>query len=861
MKKIFLFLFLLISQIFFGQKNTVSQENKIYDAIDTFIQKPNSSTLKKLETEEKIFAKTSKSKEDFLALVILNCNKAYYQNQFGEIQESIASYEKAWQLFQKKKLSNYDITEFCLKPLGNLYTIIGDLDNAENTIKHYFYIANIENNTEQKTASVLNLSNVYQSSGKNHEAISLLETTLKEEKLSEIQKGNLLNNLGTNYLLLNNLESAKTALESSIKFLEKHSNQEVALSNSYRNLASIYIEEKNFHLANSSFKQGKKLFLKTKNKEPRKVAKLYYEEALLNFKQEKVIEANNSIVKIFEILIPNYSNKTQILDKNSLYAETVLLDALDLKALLISNKNPKKALEYYELSFHIEELLQSLLVYENSKIISQIRNRNRTEKCIELCISIYNQENNFSFIESAFQYSEKNKATVLKQIISSQKIISAKEKKNSNDLQYLNTVILREQEKQESANILKINEAIKRQNEVMLSLKSLKTKSSFYEENLDLKMLFTKLEKDKATMLSYFLGSKKMYCFKIEDHKITLKISNLEKTKITDFLVYFRDSNSITNNISGYNSTANELYDYLGIPKKIINKNLIIIPDGILSFVPFEALITKKTTTSNFSKMNYLLNDFKISYENAASFYLDEMPLNYDDYKVLGVFPIFENTPLELSFSKKELDVIKNNFKGKYLEKNQATFDNFKKNISQFNVIHLSTHASSGDIYTPASIRFFDQEIFYSELYSLNINPNLVVLSACETGIGKLYEAEGSMSIARGFQAAGAKNILFSLWKVNDYTTSVFMEKFYKNIKNSASFSEANHQAKLDFLKDKKISNVKKSPYYWSSMVYYGNVEEKSNPNYFYYTGGFIGILALILIIIGFQKNKKQKNL
>ena len=67
----------------------------------------------------------------------------------------------------------------------------------------------------------------------------------------------------------------------------------------------------------------------------------------------------------------------------------------------------------------------------------------------------------------------------------------------------------------------------------------------------------------------------------------------------------------------------------------------------------------------------------------------------------------------------------------------------------------------------------------------MNINSHLVVLSACETGIGKLYKSEGAMSIARGFQFAGAQNLLFSLCKVNDYTTSVFMDLFYKNIKEN----------------------------------------------------------------------------
>jgi CHAT domain-containing protein len=136
-------------------------------------------------------------------------------------------------------------------------------------------------------------------------------------------------------------------------------------------------------------------------------------------------------------------------------------------------------------------------------------------------------------------------------------------------------------------------------------------------------------------------------------------------------------------------------------------------------------------------------------------------------------------------------------------------------------------------------------------LYYLNLNADLVVLSACETGLGKLYAGEGAQSISRGFQMAGAKNLLFSLWKVNDYTTSVFMQKFYSHLKKNQSYFEANHSAKLQYLKDTSISNAKKSPYYWCAMVYYGNLQ-KSNAtdlNYFYLAVALFISLVLILNI------------
>ncbi|MEO8255039.1 MAG: CHAT domain-containing protein, partial [Flavobacterium sp.] len=252
---------------------------------------------------------------------------------------------------------------------------------------------------------------------------------------------------------------------------------------------------------------------------------------------------------------------------------------------------------------------------------------------------------------------------------------------------------------------------------------------------------------------------------------------------------------------------------------------------GVLNFLPFEALITKESNTTNFAKMNYLLNDFNVVYNNSASFYLGARRFVPKEKTVLGIFPIFEKTNYTLTYSKNELKSIQNSFKGKFFQNSDATFQNFKDNAAKYSILHLSTHATAGDLQIPASIKFYDREVLYSELYQLNISPNLVVLSACETGVGKLFKSEGAMSIARGFQFAGAQNLLYSLWNVNDYTTSMLMENFYKNVKKNISYYSATHQAKIDFLKDKNISNSKKSPYYWASFVYYGRIGNREKNN------------------------------
>ncbi|MBE8725106.1 CHAT domain-containing protein [Flavobacterium hungaricum] len=865
-------LFFLLSLNVFSQ----NQEEKIYNAIDVFTAQPSAEALSNLAQTENDFWKNPKPKssEELLAIVILNCNKGYFENQFGQTLEAVKSYEKAWMLYQKKKLKNYDIIEYCLKPLGNLYTILGDYENAENIIKQYYFISSEEKNETQKVAAIVNLSNVYQNTGNVEKAIDLIEKTLKTEKLSTTQKGVLYNNLGANYVLTNvgfvvknnALKNAESSFLKTISLLKKDKSQSETLANAYRNLAKLKIEQNDLKMASEYLVKANIEFQKITSKEPRKIAQLYYETAFLNFKQGNINEANQNISAVFKTLIPNYNAKNSLPNQNSLYAETVLLDALDLQAALYSAENkPQNALKSFMLSFYIEELLQTILIYENSKIITQIRNRNRTEKCIEIYNLLYQKEKKPGYLESAFLLSEQTKSVVLKSHLSNAASLSREQKLILQQLQNWNTTILKEQQKLELADISKINEAIKKQNELMLLLKSKDTKTNTKSQNaFELTKLFDKLEKDNAVLVEYFFGSNVIYNFTIQNKKIKLYSISLEHRGLTDlvgFINYFNDAKTIADNPKNYNRLGNKIYKELEIPKPHHHKNLIIIPDGILGFLPFEALITQESETANFAKMHYVLNDFDLAYTNSADFYLNAVPFSNDKKSVVGIFPVFEKTNYALRFSKNELQSIKNNFDGQFFENESATFLNFKNNAAGKSIIHLSTHASAGDLETPASIKFYDQEIVYSELYNLQLNPDLVVLSACETGIGKLFKAEGAMSVARGFQFAGARNLLFSLWNVNDYTTSVFMDYFYKNVKHNSSYSKAVSDAKRDFLKDENVSNAKKSPYYWSAFVYYGSIEtpEKS-PNYILYIISFLVIIGLFLVFKRYLNGKSSRN-
>ena len=111
-----------------------------------------------------------------------------------------------------------------------------------------------------------------------------------------------------------------------------------------------------------------------------------------------------------------------------------------------------------------------------------------------------------------------------------------------------------------------------------------------------------------------------------------------------------------------------------------------------------------------------------------------------------------------------------------------------------------------------------DGVLYSSETYNLDLQADLVVLSSCESGIGKLVKGEGMMALTRGFMYSGASNILVSLWKVSDKQTSQLMIDFYKAINQQPDYSESLRQAKLKMIKNEATAFPKS----WSSFVLIG---------------------------------------
>jgi CHAT domain-containing protein len=192
----------------------------------------------------------------------------------------------------------------------------------------------------------------------------------------------------------------------------------------------------------------------------------------------------------------------------------------------------------------------------------------------------------------------------------------------------------------------------------------------------------------------------------------------------------------------------------------------------------------------------------------------------------------------------------------------------FKTQAEKAKILHLAMHALS-DNDNPAQSRLLftknkadtlnDNDLTVAELNTLSLKADLAVLSACNTGFGKVNKGEGVMSIARSFHAAGVPATVMSLWKVPDTETSELMIDFYKKLKSGLPKDEALRQAKLNYLNHVKLDS-KASPLYWSAFVLSGSTDvvDFETPLSIWYWILGIGGLIMGFLLIFYSKKKAQ---
>jgi CHAT domain-containing protein len=311
---------------------------------------------------------------------------------------------------------------------------------------------------------------------------------------------------------------------------------------------------------------------------------------------------------------------------------------------------------------------------------------------------------------------------------------------------------------------------------------------------------------------------------------------------------------------TGYAQASNRLYNQIIKPELLTHpeyREVLIIPDGILTFIPFDALLL----VPRWEPEEFLVHSRHIRFAFSAEVLAQQKEVRDVEGMVLTVAPVFRNrhrgqSPLLLS------EPLLDNLSIRGMEvllEEKATAENFLKLADQAYILNFFTHASADTSGSPR-IEFHDRSLFLPELYAQQLRADLVILGACETGIGDIREGEGVMSLSRGFTFAGASSLIASLWKVRESNTNIMLASFYRNLQLGYSKSESWWMAKKDFL-NKEANAPQKDPFNWAGFVYYGpDYPLEVLPKRPWKLWGTIGGGVALLIFLAWRlRNREEK--
>ncbi|MEY3444679.1 MAG: hypothetical protein RLZZ519_2960, partial [Bacteroidota bacterium] len=308
-------------------------------------------------------------------------------------------------------------------------------------------------------------------------------------------------------------------------------------------------------------------------------------------------------------------------------------------------------------------------------------------------------------------------------------------------------------------------------------------------------------------------------------------------------------------------------------------RHLLIIPDGVLGTLPFEALLTEPISLKrkNLANFPYLLRDFRCSYAASATLWADQQQdrLEPKPLECLGIAwgndPIHEiaGKPVTipgLSGTEQELKILQEMVAGNFFVGKESSEAVFKRLAPHYGILHLALHARATQadpqiLFPAAGTPREDGILHFHELFQIKLNARLAVLSACETGAGKLIQGEGIQSISSGFAAAGVPSLLLSLWEVDDRSGQKLMGGFYGGMQSGKPLDEALQQAKIDYLS--KADGEQAAPFYWAAYVPMGNMKPIQLASAGHLNWYLIAILTMVplCIFIGYRiYSKKRKS-
>lgn len=376
------------------------------------------------------------------------------------------------------------------------------------------------------------------------------------------------------------------------------------------------------------------------------------------------------------------------------------------------------------------------------------------------------------------------------------------------------------------------------------------------------KALQKELPRD-VSMLRYMLTDSGAYVMRID--RSSLSLFPLGRTDSIESLVRMA-SEQLRTRSAGYYATATKLYERL-LGADIfrgLKHNLIIVPDGILYQIPFEALTNTENPTG------YLLHSHTVSYATSTSLWLAQKGLRHDQKRPLGAFaPQYvggvdeerSSSAQRLTGATKEAETIAKMLDGNVYQQNHFGKQDFLKEAPNYTLLHLAIHADVQEEDGESSnFHFGDGSKLYAyELYGTKLQANMAVLSACNTGYGPLQKGEGAQSLAMAFTYAGVPSLVMGLWSLPDASTSGIMVDYYQQLVDKKHKHTALASAKTNYLKRVENESELQHPFYWAGLVVSGDIAPIQSQGSFWYWMIGLGVLLLFMTAWRVRSRKQAK--
>ncbi len=551
-----------------------------------------------------------------------------------------------------------------------------------------------------------------------------------------------------------------------------------------------------------------------------------------------------------------------------------LLNSIATRGIILyerSKDNPseselKKILAHYAIATEMLYQLRNTYRTEGNK--SKLGNVTHkiSQHAVVICNTLFKKTGKVLFLQEAFSYAELSKSAVLfetVQDLKSMKVagISKEQTVLENGLKvqiaYLKAEVFYELQQGDQASKERIDQ-LQEQIEVTTEKHNtlLKKFERNYPEYYDLKYSSRTVELQRLqenlsadeVFLEYVATDSFVYTLAISKTEIKSQFKVLPYE--LSFVVKKLQHALKHNKADLYAKYGYYLYQQLleDLEPFIKGKKLIIAPDAELSYIPFGVLPMQPIDESakgpaTYSNAKFVIEAYPICYNYSASMFLhskqqqkNKAPQKMstwapDFFAMEGIISekgIGDNLSA-LPGAQQEAQHIADLFDSPAYLAKRASELQFKKDAQLYGVLHIATHGVVNDVdplFSSLILRNEGEEdgiLHAFELYNMRLNADLAVLSACNSGMGRLKKGEGVVSIARGFSYAGVPNIVMSKWPVSDWSTEVLMREFYKNLKRGLPKDEALQQAKISYLKVNRNKPNLLAPFYWGGFVLSGN--------------------------------------